>query len=65
MDNQNVSIEYDHKVLPIGPSFGINYLDGFQTIYHSLKTFLKSKTNLINSREHFANYTDNGNTGSQ
>ena len=56
MDNQNVPIEYHYKVLPIGPSFGINYLDGFQTIYHSLKTYIKSNPNLVNSREHFANY---------
>jgi len=48
--------EYKKKVLPIGPSFGVRYLDGFGTLFQSINTYFKSIKTLDAPREHFANY---------
>ena len=48
--------KYRNKILPIGPSFGINYLGGLQSLSQACITFLISKLKLENSQEHFANY---------
>ena len=54
---EDIQPKYVNKILPIGPSFGIQYLPLLETFYESTKTYLLSKNLLaINTREHFANY---------
>ena len=56
IQNDSIPAEYNFKVLPVGPSFGIQYLSGFQTLLNSWVTFVKSSNRQISPRDHFANY---------
>ena len=48
--------EYSNKILPIGPSFGINYLNTFQTIYHLFKSLNSISLGSEDYLEHIKNY---------
>lgn len=56
IDPQNLPQQYRHKVIPIGPSFGIRYLPFPQFFIRSIETFYLSRVRIENPREHFANY---------
>ena len=56
IDESKIPKEYLDKILPIGPSFGINYLNWIKSIKQSIITFNKSNLNIFDSRNHFANY---------
>ena len=48
--------KFEHKILPIGPSFGLNYLSLKETLNQLWVTTLRSKMKLSEYREHFANF---------
>jgi len=48
--------QYQFKIMPIGPSFGIRYLAFPQFLMQSLFTFSIARKEINNPREHFANY---------
>ena len=56
IDESKIPKEYLDKILPIGPSFGINYMNWIKSIKQSIITFNKSNLNIFDSRNHFANY---------
>ncbi|MDO9261118.1 MAG: hypothetical protein Q7U08_04175 [Flavobacteriaceae bacterium] len=47
---------YSHKIIPIGPSFGIRIWNIFFTLYFAIINFWKFRKSIINKREFLANY---------
>tara|TARA_B110000438_G_scaffold270081_1_gene286966 strand:+ start:4302 stop:5321 length:1020 start_codon:yes stop_codon:yes gene_type:complete len=56
IEKNSIPKEYYHKVLPIGPSFGINLFNTYLTITTGLITLTKSKIPFKKYRDHIANY---------
>ena len=56
IDESKIPKKYSHKILPIGPSFGIKYLNWVKSIQQCLITFSNSNLSILASRNHFANY---------
>jgi len=56
VNNKLIPTKHKKKVIPIGPSFGVQYLNGFGTLVQSIITYSKSLNTLDTPREHIANY---------
>ena len=56
IDESKIPKKYLDKILPIGPSFGIKYLNWVKSIQQCLITFNNSNLSIFGSRNHFANY---------
>ncbi len=53
---EQIPKKFENKILPIGPSFGLNYLSLKETLTQLWVTTLRSKMKLREYREHFANF---------
>jgi len=56
IDKSTIPTKYSKKIIPLGPSFGIKYLNWFESIHQCLITFNKSNMSFFHTRNHFANY---------
>lgn len=56
VDYKEIPETAKHKILPIGPSFGIKVWNLPQTLFLALMRYLKSGASIENPREHFAGY---------
>lgn len=56
IDKSKIPNKYSNKIMALGPSFGIKYLNWVRSVQQCLITFNKSNINFFESRNHFANY---------
>lgn len=53
---ENLKLTDQDKIIPIGPSFGVNIWNLFQTFYHLIFNFIRFRKQISNKREFAANY---------